>query len=106
MKAEIWELKLSYSPYDLLLGDSKTIKELYIPILNCSFNFEYNAVNVIKFDENRYKPSSNCMYENIKPVLINTIELNKEQLKLYKKLVTTTHKLGIHNFEISSDKNE
>lgn len=94
MKAEIWELELAYSPCDLYFNNTSKIVELYIPMLSYSFNFTFNTVNVIKYDENRYKPSSNWLYENVKPVLIKTIDLNAEQIKLYKKAI----KLDSNNF--------
>lgn len=101
MKAEIWELHLSYSPIDLLFGKYEIIKELYIPLLNYSFNFTYDTVNLIKYDENRYKYNSYCLYQNVKPVLIKTIDLDAEQIALYKNLISKSHTMGIHNFELS-----
>jgi hypothetical protein len=89
MKAEIWEFQLAYSPLELLLGTYESIKELYIPALNYSFNFTYDTLNVVEYTEDRYKSSSNWFYENIKPILIKTIELNAEQIKLYKLAITT-----------------
>lgn len=83
MKAEIWELQLAYSPCDLLFNQITSIKELYIPALNYSFNFSFDEVNIIKYSENRYKPSSYWFYQNVKPILIKTMDLNAEQIKLY-----------------------
>jgi hypothetical protein len=88
MKAEIWELRLSYSPIELLLGTYESIKEVYIPVLNYSFNYSYDTINVIKSNEDRYKSSSNWFFENVKPILIKTIELNAEQIELYKLAIT------------------
>jgi hypothetical protein len=84
MKAEIWELQLAYSPYDLLFNNKTSIRELYIPALNYSFNFSFDEVNVIKYNENRYKPSSYYYYQNVRPILIKTIDLDGEQIKLYR----------------------
>jgi hypothetical protein len=83
MKAEIWELQLAYSPCDLLFNQITSIKELYIPALNYSFNFSFDEVNIIKYSKNRYKPSSYWFYQNVKPILIKTMDLNAEQIKLY-----------------------
>ena len=83
MKAEIWELQLAYSPCDLLFSDITIIRELYIPALNYSFNFSFDEVNILKYNENRYKSSSYWFYQNVKPILIKTMDLNGEQIKLY-----------------------
>ena len=99
MKAEIWELQLAYSPLELLLGKYESIKELYIPELNYSFNFTYDTLNVVEHNKDRYKSSSNWFFENVKPILIKTIELNAEQIQLYKTAIIKTNKIGIYNFE-------
>lgn len=87
MKAEIWELHLAYSPCDLFFNNKTIIKELYIPILDYSFNFSFDEVNIIKYNKNRYKPSSYWLYQNVKPILIKTIDLDKEQIKLYQNAI-------------------
>jgi hypothetical protein len=86
MKAEVWELKLAYSPIDLLLGNYEVVKEIYVPSLKHAFNF-YDSANVIKYNENRYKSSSYWFYENVKPTLIKNIKLNSDQIKLFKNLL-------------------
>ena len=87
MKAEIWELQLAYSPCDLFFNKITSIKELYIPALNYSFNFSFDEVNIIEYNNTRYKPSSYWYYQNVTPILIKTMDLNKEQIKLYQKAI-------------------
>lgn len=83
MKAEIWELQLAYSPCDLFFNNNTIIRELHIPALNYSFNFSFDEVNIIKYSKNRYQPSSYWFYQNVKPILIKTMNLDAEQIKLY-----------------------
>jgi hypothetical protein len=101
MKAEIWELNLSYTILDEFLGLNKIVKELYIPVLNYSFNFTYDNVNVINNTNNdRYKNSSTCyLCQIVKSKLVKIIELDVKQVQLYQELIKKSQQLNINNFE-------
>ena len=88
MKAEIWELKLYYNIFDILCDRSVSFKELYIPELNYSINFVQDSINIIKNNKSRYQSIySRNWCKRIKPVLITTIELDNDQIQLYRKAI-------------------
>jgi len=84
MIGQLWEIKLAYYPTDLLLGNYITYKEIYVPALKHSFNNYDNKLNVIKYNKNRYKSSSEWWFKNVKTSLIKTIKLDQKQIKILK----------------------
>jgi hypothetical protein len=104
MKAEIWEIELSYTLLELICGISYKFKELYIPALNHSFNFTYDNIHVLNNVSGRYKSKSTLyLCQFIKPKLIKTLELDLNQIQLYQKLIKKSNKSKISNFEINDD---
>jgi len=88
MKAEIWEFKLYYSLFDVLCNKYYILRELYIPDLDYSFNFAFDSVHVFRYNKVRYESIYNNNWcKRITPKLVTTIELNNDQIQLYKKVI-------------------
>ena len=88
MKAEIWELKLYYSLYDVVCNRQYILRELYIPDLDYSFNFAFDSVHAFRYNKIRYESlHSKNWCRRIVPKLVTTIQLNDDQIQLYKKVI-------------------
>jgi hypothetical protein len=88
MKAEIWEIKLYYSLYDVVCNRQYILRELYIPDLDYSFNFAFDSVHAFRYNKIRYESTySKNWCRRIVPRLVTTIKLNDDQIQLYKKVI-------------------